>query len=75
MPDLKRLTPTQLATWGVVIVASVIGGALLAFAGLQQLTEGPRSFQLQLPIGTILLVFGIAMTVIVVRQQRRFPRR
>lgn len=74
MTELKRLSPRQIAIWAVVVGLSVLAGATLAVVGLIDLVQQRGSYSYQLPFAVILLGFGTAMTVIIVRQQRRFPK-
>ena len=74
MADAKRLSASQLVFWIIVIALSVIVGLVLAVIGLGDLPAEERSISVQLPIGVILLVFGIVVLVVVIRQQRRLPK-
>lgn len=74
MADVKRLNASQLVFWIIVIALSALVGLVLVLANLGDLLAQKRSIWIQLPIGVILLVFGIGISVVVIRQQRRFPK-
>lgn len=74
MADVKRLNASQLLFRIIVIALSVLVGLVLVLIGLGDLLAQKRSIWIQLPIGVILLVFGIGISVVVIRQQRRFPK-
>ena len=74
MADVKRLNASQLVSWIIVIVLSVLIGLVLVLIGLGDLLAQKRSIWIQLPIGVILLVLGIGISVVVIRDQCRFPK-
>jgi uncharacterized membrane protein len=74
MSEPKRLTAGQLTLWGVPLAVAVLAGTTLAVTGLSLLTQQRDVAFFQIPIGVILLVFGITMAMFIARQQRHFPR-
>lgn len=73
MTELKRLSPRQIAFWAVTAGLCVLAGATLAAVGVINLAQQRGGYSYLLPVAVILLVFGIALVVLTVRQQRRFP--
>jgi hypothetical protein len=74
MSEAKRLTRAQLTIWGVVIVASVVSGAILVIARFIGPADGTDSGSVQLSAGVGLILFGISMTFVLLRHQRSTGR-
>jgi hypothetical protein len=74
MSEAKRLTRAQLTIWGVVIVASVVSGAILVIARFTGPADDSDSGSVQLSAGVGLILFGISMTFVLLRHQRSTGR-